>query len=357
MLPLRTARSTLRALTPDDAPAVAAYHGDAEVARYQDWPLPVDVDAMRQRFAAQSSALGPGGWVQIGVECEGELVGDVAVGLDADGQQAVIGYSLRVDRQGRGLGREAVSALVDALLDGVGVHRISATLDPANVRSAHLLEQLGFRYEGRSPSAALVRGVWEDDDRYALLATDRDAWRARPTGPPDDVALVPVDASNTRAVWRLATHRTQERFVATTAVSFVDALFPESVDGVPLVPWLRMVTADGEPAGFVMLAQVTSTVPDPYLWRLLVDRRHQRRGIGARVIGLLAGDLRAQGHRRLVTSWVEGPGGPAPFYRGLGFVPTGEIDDGETVAALELPVRPVRSARRRRRCAGRRAGS
>ncbi|MBW0116808.1 GNAT family N-acetyltransferase [Pseudonocardia abyssalis] len=336
MLPIRTARLTLRALTTADAPAVAAYHGDADVARYQDWPLPVDGEAMRRRFADQPPAPEPGRWMQIGVEHHGELVGDLAVGLDTAGHQAGIGYSLRADRQGLGIGREAVSALVDALLDGLGVHRISATLDPDNVRSAHLLEQLGFRYEGRSPSAALVRGAWLDDDRYALLAADREAWRARPTGPPQDVALVPVDASTTRAVWRLVTHRSQERFVATTAVSFADALFPESVDGVPLLPWLRMITADGEPAGFVMLAEVTSTVPDPYLWRLLVDRRHQRRGVGARAVGLLGERLREQGRTRLVTSWVEGPGGPGPFYRRLGFVPTGEIDDGETVAALAL---------------------
>lgn len=336
MLPIRTARLTLRAMTPSDAPALTAYRNDPDVARYQDWPLPVTEAEVLERLGVVGSAPERGSWMSIGVDLDGDLVGDVAVGLDAAGGQAEIGYSFRADRQGLGLAREAVSAVLDALLDGVGVHRITATLDPDNVRSAHLLEQLGFRYEGRSPSAVLVRGAWLDDDRYALLAADRDAWRARPTGRPDDVALVPIDASTTRTVWRLATHRSQERFVSTTAASFADALFPESVGGMPLVPWLRMVTADGEPAGFVMLAEVTPTVPDPYLWRLLIDRRHQRRGIGARVIGLLADRLREQGGTRLVTSWVEGPGGPAPFYRRLGFVPTGEVVDGETVAALPL---------------------
>jgi RimJ/RimL family protein N-acetyltransferase len=337
MLPMHTARLTLRVLTPADVPVVVAYRNDPEVARYQDWALPVTEDRVREKLvAAQPPSPEPGRWVQIGVEHDGELAGDVAVGLDADGQHAQIGYTLRADRQGLGIGREAVSALVDALLDGIGVHRISATLDPQNIRSAHLLEQLGFRYDGRAISAALIRGAWEDDDRYALLATDRDDWRARPTGRPDDVALARIDASNADAVARLATHHTQERFVAPMAASFRHALFPEPVDGVPLVPLLRMITADGEPAGFVMLADVTSTVPEPYLWRLLIDRRHQRRGIGSRVIGLLAAHLRAQGHDVLTTSWVAGPGGPEPFYRGLGFVPTGEIDDGETVAALPL---------------------
>ena len=31
----------------------------------------------------------------------------------------------------------------------------------------------------------------------------------------------------------------------------------------------------------------------------------------------------------LLTSWVPKPGGPEAFYLGLGFVPTGEVDEGE----------------------------
>jgi diamine N-acetyltransferase len=33
---------------------------------------------------------------------------------------------------------------------------------------------------------------------------------------------------------------------------------------------------------------------------------------------------------------VQGEGGPEDFYLRLGFVPTGEIDDGEIVACLDL---------------------
>lgn len=229
-----------------------------------------------------------------------------------------------------------MSAAVDALFDQLGVHRVAATLDPRNTGSARLLEQLGFRYEGCAVAAAAVRGGWADDDRYALLRADRAAWLARPTGRPDQVALVGIDPSNVGAVARLATHRSQEGFVATMAGSFRDALVPGLVDGVPLVPWMRAVVADGETVGFVMLAEVTSTVPEPYLWRLLVDRRHQRRGIGASIIDLVVRHVREQGHRVLKTSWVDEPGGPEAFYRGLGFVPTGEVDDGEIVAAVQV---------------------
>ena len=42
------------------------------------------------------------------------------------------------------------------------------------------------------------------------------------------------------------------------------------------------------------------------------------------------------GAAELLVSWVPEPGGPEPFYRGLGFEPTGEIDEDEVVARLRL---------------------
>ena len=80
-----------------------------------------------------------------------------------------------------------------------------------------LLERLGFRYEGRAVGAAFVRGSWMDDDRYAILREERAAWLARPTTPAADVRLVEVTPDNVGVVGRLATHHSQERFVAPMA--------------------------------------------------------------------------------------------------------------------------------------------
>lgn len=337
-LPLRTERLTLRALTAADAPVLAAYRNDPEVARHQDWDLPVTGQHAEAFVASQAAVTGPvaGDWVQIGIEHDGELAGDVAVGLDDAGAVAMIGYTIRPDRQRRRIGQEAVTALVGALFDRTGVHRVAATVDPLNIASARLLERLGFRYEGCARAAAPVRGQWLDDDRYAILRSDWEAWWSRPRGRPAEVRLVEITPANARAVAQLATHRWQERFVATVTDSYRDALFPEEVNGVPVVPWLRAVTADGDLTGFVMLAEATAAHPRPFLWRLLVDRRHQGRGIGSRVIGLLAERLREQGHRVLLTSWFDAPGGPELFYHRLGFVPTGEVADREVQAALTI---------------------
>ena len=45
---------------------------------------------------------------------------------------------------------------------------------------------------------------------------------------------------------------------------------------------------------------------------------------------------RERGFDQLYTSYTVAKGGPEGFYRALGFVPTGETEHGEEVAALPL---------------------
>ena len=338
-LPFETERLTVRAMRPSDAEALAAYRNDPGVARYQDWELPFTPQMARRLIAAMDgiSAPVPNEWVQMAIEDrDGALVGDLAVYVDTDVRVALIGYTLAAAHHGRGYATEAAGALVDRLFGVLGVHRVAATLDPENTASARLLERLGFRYEGRGRGAAYVRGGWADDDRYAILADERREWLLRPHEPPATVDLVEITRGNIGRVTALATHRSQQQFVATIQESFIDAFLPEVVDGRPLVPWLRAIEADGDVVGFVMLAIRTDAHPEAFLWRFLVDARHQRRGIGRRALHRVAEHLLAGGDEVLQVSWVEGPGGPADFYLRLGFVPTGEIVDGETLAAIAL---------------------
>ena len=132
LLPLTTPRLTLRPLRESDAPILIAYRNDPAVARYQDWPLPYTATMARRVIEASASARSPrpAEWVQIGIDHDGELIGDAAVGLDGTGKLATIGYTLRADRQGRGFATEAVGALIDGLF-AAGIHRVAATLDPA----------------------------------------------------------------------------------------------------------------------------------------------------------------------------------------------------------------------------------
>lgn len=338
VLPIRTARVEIRGLVPADVDVFTAYRNDPEVARYQQWPLPYTTSmALQLAHDPPITALVPGEWVQLAItDPSGALIGDLGVHLDEGGAVATVGYTLAPEHQGRGLATEAVGAVVDRLFDH-GVHRIAATLDPDNVASARLVERLGFRYEGRLRHASYSRGKWGDDECYAILAADRLDWLHRPTTPPADVRLVEIASDNLDAAVGVAVHHSQERFVASVVDSLADALVPGEEDGHPVVPWFRMVTADGVPAGFVMVALPAAGTTEANLWRFLVDARHQGRGIGRRMLGLVADEMAAvYGATTMRTSWVEGRGGPEPFYRALGFEPTGEIDGGEIVARVAI---------------------
>ncbi|HSL58304.1 MAG TPA: GNAT family N-acetyltransferase [Acidimicrobiales bacterium] len=337
-LPLRTDRLVVRRMTPADAAALAAYRSHPDVARHQSWDAPFPISSAVELIAGQGDLAGPtpGHWVQLAVEVGTTMVGDVAVRLDDAGSVAEVGYTLDPAHQGHGHAVEAVGAVVDALL-AAGVHRVEAGLDPSNGPSRRVLERLGFVLEGVARQAHLERGEWVDDERWGLLADDRAAWLARPVGPADEVELVELAHDTVHAYLRLRTHPSQRRLVATLGQSFADLAVDHPDDGGGTVePWVRGIAADGEPAGFVMTQEPTATSPEPYLWRLLIDRRHQGRGIGTVVVARVAERYRTLGCESLAVSWEPGPGSPEPFYRGLGFVPTGDIVQGEVVGRLEL---------------------
>jgi RimJ/RimL family protein N-acetyltransferase len=338
VLPIRTERLLLRVMRPSDAARLAAYRDDPDIARYQEWAMPYTLTDAERMLAGQAHLddLDPEGWTQVAIEHDGEVVGDLGVCLETSEHSAIIGYTIAPGAQHLGFAVEAAGATIDALFAGTDTWRIVATTDDANAASMRVIESLGFRFEGIARKAVLVRGEWVDDVRFAITRDDRAAWLSRVRTRPERVELVELVHETARPYAELRTHRFQEEFVAPMSDSFRHALLPEEVDGARAVPWFRGIAADGEAVGFVMLALVSETFPHPYLWRFLIDRWHQRRGIGGRVMSMLIEQLRDEGHERLMTSWGEGPGSPELFYRRIGFEPTGNMIDHEIEAALVL---------------------
>lgn len=335
MLPLRTTRTVIDVMTSTHAAALAAYRTLPEIGRYQSWSVPYSEADALSMLAGQDgrTALERGDWTQLAVTDASGLLGDLAVALDHTGEHAEVGVTLAPHTQGRGVATEALGALVDALLAS-GVRRIEARTDPANLASIRVLERLGFEVEAVLHETAMVDGAWVDDVLWAIDGTRRSEWLARPHQRPATVELVEITPDTARTYSRLSVHHSQRNFVAPVLQSYSDALFPEWYEGGVVVPWLRGVVADGEPAGFVMTAEVTDVHPEPYLWRLLIDRRHQGRGIGSAVIAQLVERWRTMGHTSMIVGWVDAPGGPEAFYRGIGFEPTGKKEHGEIEGRL-----------------------
>ncbi|HET9725154.1 MAG TPA: GNAT family N-acetyltransferase [Actinomycetota bacterium] len=155
----------------------------------------------------------------------------------------------------------------------------------------------------------------------------------------DPVTLREITPDNEATVRALRVAPGQEQFVTSVSESLDEA--KRSPDAHP---WFRAIYAGERPVGFVMLSY--NVLPgDPeapfryFLWRLLIDAGYQRRGYGRAAMGLVIDVVRnSPDATDFFTSVHPGDGGPAPFYRSLGFEATGEVDDGEDV--YRLPLRP-----------------
>ncbi|MEU7380521.1 MULTISPECIES: GNAT family N-acetyltransferase [unclassified Streptomyces] len=149
------------------------------------------------------------------------------------------------------------------------------------------------------------------------------------------VHLREITDDNRDAVRALRVRRDQKQFVASVSWSLEEAAKTPEAN-----PWYRAVYRGDEPVGFVMLSWKPPTGPFEgrhFIWRLLVDKRHQGRGIGRDALTQIADLVRADGGTELLTSYESGDGEPEPFYRKFGFEPTGETYDGEIVLRLALP--------------------
>lgn len=184
-LPFATTRLRLRSFLPHDAPAFAAYRSDPDVARYQSWATPYSLADAARLATEMRERADPvrGDWLQIAVDLDGELVGDVAVGLDPSGRVATIGYTLAPRFQRRGLAVEAAGAVVDRLFAVAGVHRVDASIDGRNLPSSRVLQRLGFERVGVAPGAVWADGERVEDVRYGLDVGQHAAWAARSRSP------------------------------------------------------------------------------------------------------------------------------------------------------------------------------
>jgi diamine N-acetyltransferase len=139
------------------------------------------------------------------------------------------------------------------------------------------------------------------------------------------VSLRPITDENRRAVEALRVAPGQERFVSSVVDSLTEAT--EEPAG-RAISWA--VYAGETPVGFVMISD--EVAPDSpgyipyYLWKLLIDHRHQRRGYGTATLDLIVEYFRARpGVDVLRTSAGEGEGSPIAFYERYGFERAGDV--------------------------------
>lgn len=130
-----------------------------------------------------------------------DVVGKVNVTSVVRGRfsSAVMGYDAYDPYAGRGLFAEGMHLVLDLAFapepKGMGLHRVEASVQPANSASAGLLRSLGLRREGQSPRLMWLADAdglerWRDHDHYAVTVEEWPAGAYAAQGEPRIVCLV-----------------------------------------------------------------------------------------------------------------------------------------------------------------------
>lgn len=143
------------------------------------------------------------------------------------------------------------------------------------------------------------------------------------------VSLREITAETVRAICDLEPHEEQSGFVAPNAVSIAQAHFNPAAA-------FRAIYASEEPVGFIMWRPEDDGA-SCFLWRFMIDGRHQGKGYGREAIALWLKGLPTLGYTLARLSYLPGEAGPHGFYLAQGFRDTGETRaNGERLMELAL---------------------
>jgi RimJ/RimL family protein N-acetyltransferase len=178
MMRLEGQRVVLRPLRKDELDAVL---------KARDWPATGPTpgggrarERLRRRLARSGRLTG--GHLDLGVEVDGRLIGEIqARGHPAQTLPAGV-FELGIELfdpadRGKGVGLEAVALLTEWLFEQQGAARVQATTAVGNAAMRRVLERLGFACEG------VMRGFMPEGSGrtdFTLYAVTHSDWQGPP---------------------------------------------------------------------------------------------------------------------------------------------------------------------------------
>lgn len=173
MQAIRTKRLLLRDFKEIDWRDVHEYASDREVVRYMDWGPNTPEET--RRFIKRASATRkrrPRHVYSLAMvsKSEDKVIGGCGINVsNPENREGWLGYCLNRRYWGRGYATETAKALIGFGFGQLNLHRIFATCDPNNTRSARVLEKAGMKWEGHIREHKWAKGKWCDSLLYAVL--------------------------------------------------------------------------------------------------------------------------------------------------------------------------------------------
>jgi RimJ/RimL family protein N-acetyltransferase len=175
--PVHTERLLLRPFQDDDLQALYTMQSDEAVVRYlyHDARSLDEVRSVLARKIARVAVEGEGDGLSAAVVLRdtGELVADISLWVVSEAhQQGELGFVVHPAHQRRGYATEAARPMLDFAFGTMGLHRVIGRTEARNVSSARVLEKLGMRREAHLMENEWVKGEWQSELVYAVLAAE-----------------------------------------------------------------------------------------------------------------------------------------------------------------------------------------
>jgi ribosomal-protein-alanine N-acetyltransferase len=178
----QTDRLIVRPFRPDDWRHLLDYLSLPEIYAFEPGE---PIDAARARAMAVERSKGRAFWA-VELRTNQRMIGHLYFQPvePAELRTYELGYIFNPAYQRQGYATEATRALIDHAFAEMGVHRVVASCNPANVASWRVLEKIGFVREGHLRQNIFFRcdtdgrPIWQDTFEYARLS-DLDAPEAR----------------------------------------------------------------------------------------------------------------------------------------------------------------------------------
>jgi len=147
-----------------------------ELAEWLPWAIGYD-RSVAQRFVRESaSAWNDGRAFDFAIRLPEEPdlhVGNVSVWpTSAPNRAGEIGYWVRTDLTGEGIGTEVTARATQIGFEELGYHKLILRIAAGNERSDRIAKRLGYNYDGMLRHEVKVGDTWLDHSAWSILETE-----------------------------------------------------------------------------------------------------------------------------------------------------------------------------------------